>query len=373
MQKNKKINVLWLVDHLGYNGFMHGAGKYYLNTIPFFDKFSFNVILCVLRSRDNLTNQFEEKGIKVQHLGRNKLDPLTVFDIIKLIKRENIDLIHCHGYGSANFGRLAKVFTHIPTVVHSHDDDRYYPFYQRISDYLLKSYTDLGVAVSEAVKKASIEKRKIPEEKIIVLHNGIIFDEFRIPGEDKIKEEKKKWNLNENIKVIGTIAKLREEKGVEYLIKAIPRVLSEIPNVAFLVVGDGDLRASLESLAKQLGIEKNIIFAGFMENVSPILATFDLKVLPSITEGFGLVIVEAMTMSKPVIATNVGGVKEILKNEETGLLVPPKDPEALADKIIYLLKNPDKAKALGKRAYEESRKFDIRIHVKKLEEQYLKL
>ena len=373
MVQNKRINILWLVDHLGYNGFLHGAGKYYLNTIPFFDKSSFNIILCVLRSRDNLTSQFEEKGIKVHHLGRNKLDLLTILDVIKLIKKDKINLIHCHGYGSANFGRLAKIFTHTPVVVHAHDDDSNYPLYQRLSDYILKGFTDKGIAVSEAVKKASIVKRKIPREKMIVLHNGIIFDEFKIPNNIEIKEERKKWKLDEDTNVIGTIAKLRKEKGLEYLIKAVPRVLSAIPNSSFFIVGDGSLRNSLENLAKQLGIMKNITFTGFIENVSTILSIFDLKVLPSLTEGFGLVIVEAMAMGKPIIATDVGGVKEILTDGETGLLIPPKNPEVLADKIIYLLKNQEAAKKLGIKAKQESKKFDIRIQVEKLEEQYLKI
>ena len=373
MPENQKINVLWLVDHLGYNGFMHGAGKYYLNTIPYFDQSSYNVLLCVLRSRDNLTSHFEKKGINVVHLGRSKLDPLTIVDIIKIIKNNNIDLIHCHGYGSANFGRLARVFTSTKVIVHSHDDDRYYPLYQKISDRILKKFTDLGIAVSEAVKKASVEIRKIPEEKMLVLHNGIIFDEFKIPEDDEISIEKKKWNLEENSKIIGTIAKLREEKGVEYLIRAVPHVLKEFPNSNFIIVGDGNLRDHLENLAKELGVGKNIIFTGFLENVTPVLSTFDVQVLPSITEGFGLVIVEGMTMGKPVIATNVGGVNEIIKDGENGLLVSSRDPEALADKIIYLLKNPEQAKNLGITAKVDSRRFDIKIHVKKLEEQYSRL
>ena len=84
----EKKNVLWVVDHLGYSGFMHGAGKYYLNSIPHFDKNKFHVSLCVLRKRDNLTKQFEDKGIKIRHLGRGKIDPRTLFDLIKIIKQE---------------------------------------------------------------------------------------------------------------------------------------------------------------------------------------------------------------------------------------------------------------------------------------------
>ena len=118
-EENKKIDILWLVDHLGYNGVMHGAAKYYLNTIPLFDKNEFNVVLCVVRSEDNLTKYFRDKGINIKHLGRSKYDPRTLFDIIKLIKSMDISLIHSHGYGADNFGRVAGVLSGIPTIIHA--------------------------------------------------------------------------------------------------------------------------------------------------------------------------------------------------------------------------------------------------------------
>jgi hypothetical protein len=105
-----KVNVLWLVDHLGFHGIMHGASKYYLNTIPDFDKSKFNVLLCVLRKEDHLTKFFKEKYINVFHLGRGKFDLMTFFDILKLVNNEKIHVIHAHGYGAANFGRLLRIF-----------------------------------------------------------------------------------------------------------------------------------------------------------------------------------------------------------------------------------------------------------------------
>ena len=369
----KKVNVLWIVDHLGYNGFMHGAGKYYLNSIPFFDKNKFNVTLCVLRARDALTKQFEEKGITTRHLGRGKLDPRTLFDLIKQVKGEKINLIHCHGYGSANFGRLTRIFTGVPTIVHTHDDDRYYPWHQKLADILLRRFTDKSISVSEAVKDSSIKKRKIPTNRIIVMHNGIPLDEFKMLEQEEIEKEKKRLGIGPNIFIIGTIAKLREEKGVEYLLDSIPAVLNSFPNCVFLIVGDGHLRSKLENQSKQLRINQNVIFMGYCEKVTNLLSIFDIKVLPSITEGFGLVIVEAMAMGKPIIATYVGGVKEILKDGVTGLFVPPQDPKMLAEKIIYLLKNEDEAKCLGEKAKEESKKYDIKLYIQNLEKHYMEL
>jgi glycosyltransferase involved in cell wall biosynthesis len=373
MTDSNKINVLWLVDHLGYKGFMHGAGKYYLNSIPYFNKEKFNVTMCVLRGRDNLTKQFEEKGINTVHLGRGKIDPRTLFDLTKLVRNKNINLIHCHGYGSANFGRLTKIFTGIPVIIHAHDDDRYYPWHQMLADRFLKKYIDQAIAVSEAVRVSGIEKRKIPAERIIAMHNGIPLTEFQMLQPDEVIAEKKHLGISQGTNIIGTIAKLREEKGVEYLIKAIPDVLKVFPDSVFVIVGDGYLRNDLENLSKDLNIINNVKFLGYCEKVSNILSTFDIKVLPSLTEGFGLVIVEAMTMGKPIIATQVGGLKEILKDGETCLFVPPGNPGILAEKIIYLLQHKDEAKRLGDRAKVESKKYDINLHDQKLEELYEKI
>ena len=373
MSSNKKINLLWLVDHLGYSGFIHGAGKYYLNTLPFMDSTSFNTFLYVLRSRDNLTRQFEDKGINIHHLGRSKLDPFTLLDIIKVVKKENIQLIHCHGYGSANFGRLVKLFTNVRVVIHAHDDDRNYPWHQNISDLLLKNFNDKAIAVSEGVKESSIKKRRIPSERISVMHNGIPLEEFKTFTLDEISKEKKNMGINFNAKVIGTIAKLREEKGTEFFIKSAPNIIKEFPDTVFLIVGDGPLRTKLEELSKSLSIDEKVIFAGFRENIPIILSLIDIVVIPSLTEGSPLALLEAMAMSKPIVATNVGGMQEILKDNENGLFVPPQDPGALSDKISFLLKNEDEAKSLGARAKEDSSKYDIRLHVKKLDGIYKEL
>ena len=154
-------NILWLVDHLGHNGNMHGAGMYYLNTIPLINRHKYSITLCVLRKRNSLSKYFENRGIKIDHLERSKFDPLTLLDILKIIKNQDIDLIHAHGYGASNFGRIAGVIARIPTIVHAHDDDPDYPAYQKIADYFLSDFTYKAIAVSESVKESCINKRKI--------------------------------------------------------------------------------------------------------------------------------------------------------------------------------------------------------------------
>lgn len=370
---NLRKGVLWVVDHLGYDDSMHGAGQYYLNTIPALQKGRFDVTLCVLRQESNLVKRFASTGIRIHQLGRGKFDPLTLVYIIKLIKQENIALIHSHGYGASNFGRLAGVISRIPIIVHAHDEDTNYPWYQALADLLLNRYSDKVIAISNAVKESCITKRKMYNNLIILLHNGIPLEKFRMPFCEEITRQKRIFGLPSDSYIVGCVAKLRKEKGIEYLLKAVPMVLEAFPSTVFLIVGGGPLRKELEKLSAQLAIDKKVVFLGYREDIAEVLSVFDVKVQPSLTEGFGLAVAEAMAMGKPIVASNVGGIREILKDEDTACLVPPGNPEALADKIIYLLRNPKTAGEMGIRAKEESKKYDIDLHVNRLEAEYLKL
>lgn len=369
----KKINVLWIVDHLGFNGIMHGAGKYYLTTIPYFDNNKFNITLCVLRGKDHLTKLFEDVKINVVHLGRGKIDPRTLFDLRRMIKDLKIDLIHTHGYGSDNFGRIIGKLLGIPSIIHAHDDNRNYPWHQQFADFILKPFTVRAIAVSDTVKQSCVLKRKVIKDKLTVLHNGIELNHFILSKAELVQKEKEKFGIKNNIKVIGAVGRLRKEKGIKYLIESAPKVLSSFPDTIFLIAGDGPEKNELQDLAKNLGIGNKIIFAGFISNIPMILSLMDIFVSPSLTEGSPLGILEAMAMNKPIVASNVGGIKEILVNEKTGLLVPAQDPNAISDKIIYLLKNAPVASALAKNAHEASKNYDINLCVKKLENYYLNL
>jgi glycosyltransferase involved in cell wall biosynthesis len=363
-------NVLWVVDHLGYGELMHGPGKYYLNMIPMFTTTRFNLTLCVLRGLPHLYSSLEKRGFKVYHLQKGKFNPFTLQCLLKIIRTENISLIHTHGYGSANFGRVAGILMRLPTIIGAYDEDPYYPWYQRLSDYVLNTSTSKAIAVSEAVKKSCIKKRRIPASKILVMHTGISPDLFEKSNEQQTMGVKESYQIMSNHFVVGTLSRLRQEKGITYLIQAIPTVLQAIPNTYFFIAGDGPLLNELTHLANRLGVSDRVIFAGFCKDAKAILSIFDIKVLASITEGFSAAIQEAMAMQKPIVATDVGGTTEMIKDGVTGLLVPPKDPNAMAQKIIYLLQRRDERDRLATAAYKESRKWGLDVLVKDLERLY---
>jgi glycosyltransferase involved in cell wall biosynthesis len=372
-----KIHVLLANDHLGIGNSIHGVGRLFSLWAPRFDSGRFNITICILRPRDKLGERLEEEfrrmGVEIQFFERGKFDPFTLLDFLRVIREKKIDVMHLQAYGASTFGRLAGAIAGIPVIVHAHDDASYYPWYQRLADLILCKFTDKAIAVSESVKESCVRKRKISMDRMLVFHNGIPLEKFQVLGLEEIDQQRRCFNIDPNAKVIGTVGKLREEKGTKYLLEAARKVLQVLPNTIYLIVGDGPLRADLEKLVSHLKIEDRVVFAGFRHNMPAILSLFDIVVMPSLTEGSPLALLEAMAMGKPIIGTNVGGIGEILQDGKTGLLIPPKSSEVLADKIIYLLKNQKTAGEMGLRAKEESRKYDVNVYVRRLEELYSEL
>lgn len=367
------INVLIVVDHLSYEDNMHGVGRFMLNVLPYIDKNRFNIILCVLRKKDALSDLFISQNIKIRYLGKKKFDPSTFFSIFKIIKDEKIDLLHLHQYGSINFGRIAALIAGVPVIIHLHDTDPYYTLYLKIFDYILAPFTDKVISVSEGAKKSTVDKKNICADKVIVMHNAIPQEKYDVltPGEKEI--EKKSLGINPDYKIIGTVTRLRAEKGNEYFLKAASEVLKIFPKTKYIIVGDGPIREELQQLCKKLNIEEKVIFYGFSNNVQKMYSLFDITIIASVAEAFPYALLEAIAMGKAVVSTDTDGPKEILVNGETGLLVPVKDSKMLAKKIIYLLENEEEIKRLGLNAKKESEKYDINIYVKKLEEEYQNL
>jgi len=365
-----RINVLFVADHLSYEGKMHGGGRFFLNVLPRFNKSKYNVIPCVLRKKDALHDFFMSQGINIRYLRKTKFDPSTFITLLKIIKEEKIDILHLHQYGASNFGRLAGFIAGVPVIIHSHDNDPNYPLYQRIADIILAPVTDKVIAVSDSAKESTIEKRSIREDKVVVMHNALPLDEFYELTPDQKEEERKRLGINPDYKIVGTVTRLREEKGNKYLLEAAVEVLKIFPKTIFLIVGDGPLRDQLQNLSKKRDIDENVIFYGFSRNTQRLYSIFDIKVIASVTEGFPFALVEAMAMRRAIVATDVGGPKEILKDGETGLLVPAKDSRMLAHKIIYLLENDQELERLARNAKKESKKYDIYLYVRKLEREY---
>ncbi len=365
-----KINILVAADHGGYKGKLAGVGRYLSYTLPHIDQTRFNVILVILRDGGSVSGRLEGTGIKVFKLQRKKFDFFTLKDFLTIIKTENVHLLHLHQYACSNFGRIAGKLKNVPTIVHCHDLNYDYPWYQRLSDRILKNITQYAVAVSESVKASCVRTRAMDPEKIIVIPNGIPSESMKHLNREKCQAIKLRLGLKKDYKIVGTITRMHAVKGNDVLLKAAHIVLQTLPDTYFVFAGDGPLMENLKDLARNLGIWRNVFFIGFQKDVAGILSIFDIKVIASDSEGCSLALLEAMALGKALVATQMGGIKEIVSQGVSAELVSPQNPEAMADKIISLLQNKNIREKLGSNAYKEAGKYTLRSHIRMLEKFY---
>ena len=205
---------------------------------------------------------------------------------------------------------------------------------------------DLYISNSEAGRQTTIKREGISPEKIVTIYNGIDLTKFDKPELDK-DSLRTTYGLAPSTQVVGVVANLRSMKGHADVIAALPAIVEQIPDVAFMFVGRDNMNGEIQRLAQESGLSEYIIFTGFNSEVRPFYQLFDLFLLPSTWEGCPVSILEAMAMKKPVVATAVGGIPELVVDGQTGLLIPPHNPVAIAEAIVSLLKNPDGACKMG--------------------------
>jgi glycosyltransferase involved in cell wall biosynthesis len=213
------------------------------------------------------------------------------------------------------------------------------------------------------------------QDKIIVIPNGINIEDFNISRSKEECREKLGLELNKNI--ILFVGNLIQYKGPDILVRAASIVVKEIPDMELIFVGSGNMRNELEEFCKKLGVEKHVKFAGFVEERLKLLyyKAADIFCLPSImsTESFGIVNLEALACGLPIVASAIGGIPDIVKDGVNGLLVPPKNPGALADAITYLLKNEDVRRKMGKKGREMVKKYSWEEIAGRIEKIYKEL
>lgn len=354
-------------DHLGYGDQIHGASRLYRLWAKHLDPERYELTICILRKKSHLSRPFEEDGTRLAFLGKSKYDPTALIGLLRLVRREKPDLLHVQTYESTTLGRLVRAITGVPVLVHFHDTNPWYPLVQRIADRLLGRFTDGYLAVSNSARDCWAPRCGVDPASVAVLQNCVSLEEFAPADPSEVARQRSALGIDPAWRVVGTVARLFEGKGVRYLLEAAPMVLQSFPNTLFLIVGDGPMRRELESLSDRLGIRERVVFLGFVEKVASVVCTFDLEVLTSSAEGSPLTVLEAMAMARPIVATTVF---EIIEDGVTGLLVPPRNPELLAEKIVYLLGQGEVAARLAQNARAVAEAHDVRHYVRKLEKIY---
>jgi glycosyltransferase involved in cell wall biosynthesis len=375
-----KKNILHVVDKLSAGGAtIHGVTQLFSWWFPKFDRERYNIILCSLRDRDRAGEYLESFGIHVYYLRRGKYDPRILTDIIRLMEKEDVDLLHLHGYAAATFGRLAAKIRQIPTIIHEHMYDSRIPGYQKLADQLLSSETTLGIAVSQSVKDFLVKDRFLHAAQVEIIYNGApsIFTHGKGNGHNLHCVDADPWKKQLKIppadKVVAIVGRLHPIKGHTYFLQAAKKVLEEFTEATFLVIGDGELMEVLQDESRALNIQEKVVFMGYCTDVASVLKEVDIGVIASISEGIPLTLFEAMAAGVPVVSTDVGGIKEILENGKTGYLVASQDVNGLAEKIKTLLRDPNLRDEMGKAASDKVRCYDVANNVRAFEAIYDRL
>lgn len=326
-----------------------------------------------LTTEGSMLNEFVSNGIEILKGRVDRRSPWGLLegagDIVKHIRGNNIDLVYAQSLGPAVMGLIAKSKMKdkaVPVVWHNHDMHDISLFLS----YPLFNKFDTVVAVSEDEKKRFI-KFGLNPKKIVVIHSC---PAISIPSGETRKDNMlmQELNLSDEHKLIGTVGRIGGDKRQVDLLLAMKILqinFEEFQNLRLIIVGGGSTLRNLQNESRRLGIDGNVIFTGPRRDVERFYSIFDIFALPSLRETFGVVLLEAMSFAKPVVATRAGGVLDIVVDNETGFLVAPRDTEALAGKLMLLLRNQWLREQMGKAGRERCQKnFNNERFIDRVEE-----
>ena len=340
------IPILYIIPQLGRGG----AERQLVELVLHLDRSRFRPVVCHYSSQEDLRPELEQAGVPVLRLHKGgRWSPLVLFQLIPLIRRLRPRIVHTW-LVSANFwGRIAAAICHVPVIIASERTcDPHRPLIECLLERLLARWTSHLIVNSDAGKELAVNAWRVPSATVTVVANGLDPTRFEIVSPEEAGEWRYALGIPEDCCLLAVIGRMTAEKGHRQLWHALARVGStERPWMA-LVVGDGPLRPQLRELAQNLGIDRHLLMVGARAQVAPLLAAADCLVLPSLREGLPNVVLEAMAASKAVVATNVGGVRELVLHGVTGLVVPPSDADAMASAIANLVDRPDALLAMGR-------------------------
>lgn len=404
-QSGKTVKIIYFITQ----GEMGGAQKYVFDLATHLPANEFDIAVFMGPEKQDLKIALHKKGIRtgiVKNLVRNinpARDIAAIFEIRKIIRAERPDIVHLNSTKAGFLGSLAARLAGFGNVIFTahgfsflEPASGFLKFFYLWAEKIARPFRKIIITVSEADRKAAIKYKLGRPENIIAIHNGIRSNSPpHEEGSGEVPSAKTtmtpSWSPpheGEKI-VIGAIANLYPTKGIKYLIEAAKIVVTKFPIAKFVIIGEGSERNNLESRIKDLSLEKNFRLLGAVSNTLEYLSQFHIFILPSVKEGFPYSILEAMAAGLPIVSTAVGGIPEMINRplsfrhpgapqsgaigsrdsigppglqndtKNNGMLVPPKDPRALAQAIVYLLENPEVAKTLGRNAQEKVKTFSL--------------
>jgi len=324
-------------------------------------------------------NRFEKIASKIYFVPMTreisiKQDMNAIIKIHKIIKKLKPDIIYMHSSKAGGIGRIATLFNRkIKIIYNAHG----WYFNAKISEKKRKMYaliermlaikTDIIINISKSEYESAIKNKIAKPSKMCIIENGIDLKKFS-DTEKCRKEIREKYDIKDDEIVIGVVGRIAEQKDPMTFIKAAKIVHNKIPNTKFMYIGAGNLEEDVKNFAKENNLEKDVMITGWVNNSEKYIPALDIAVLPSKWEGFGLVILEYMACKKPIIASNLGGISDIMNCSENGFLIESEDYQELSDDIIQYIENENLIRKVTKYNEEYVKKnYSIEIEVQKIE------
>ena len=386
MGKTKVIHVITRFDK-------GGSSENTFLTVQGLDKNKYDVILIRGLSEESCMgteetaavesnlSEAEKGGVKVITIPElvRSIHPLNdlkaLFGLIGIFRDEKPHIVHTHTSKAGILGRWAAFFANITIIVHTPHGHVFWGYFNKwktacfiLLERMTASITDKIITLTEQEKKDHLRFKIAPDEKFTVIHSGVdltAFSNARINA----PAMREKLGISPEAFVVGTAGRLTPIKGQKYLLEAAAIISPRKPDLFFVFLGDGELASELSKMASSRGI-KNVMFLGWRQDVPEVMSTFDIFVLPSLNEGMGKVLVEAMALGKPIVASDVGGIPDLVIHNHNGLLVPPADVEGLINSINELLHDPIKRKEMGDRGKVVAADYSAEAMIQKIDQLY---
>ncbi len=360
--KMSKIKVLHLITDLEPGG----AENLLLDITRKLDKEKFNLLVCYIYGCGTLAEQIKETGTRVYDLSlKGRIDPLLPFRLFSLMRREKIRILHTHLVHASIVGRLVAKLAGIRSITTT----RHYAYYNKQKKLVnwIEGKTallnDNFIAVSRAVKDHMVKRENYDPREIEVIQNAVDLTLFDSTTSKTRSNRDKRF-------LLGTVGRLHPSKGYDTLLRSLPQVMERFPQMKLMIAGNGEEEEHMRQLCHALKISERVMFLGRKKRseIFDLLQEIDIFVLASNWEGLPMAALEAMASGIAVVATKVGGLPEIVDEGKTGFLVPPAQPNALAEKINYLLRNREVCMEMGRKGREKIKvHFSIERMMTKLE------
>jgi glycosyltransferase involved in cell wall biosynthesis len=377
IERKRKHNLVFMIDGLGWGG----AERLMVPILSSLDKSKFEFRVCVLQNKNGnpVAEELRSLGILVDTLPIAYLRDISALKKIKeYLQSVDADLLHAQLEFSTILGGLAAKQIGIPTVVTLHTipsekKSIKLMLHQFLEDIILRYFFDKVICVSEETQRFYLKNAGIDSKKSLVLYNGIDITAYSRPYKNRL-EVLSEFNIPINAKVLTTVAVLREPKGIQYMIRAMPSLITIYPDIYYLIVGDGEYIDNLRDETVKANISSHVVFAGNRKDIPDILFASDLFVLPSLNEALPTVLAEAMAASLPILATNIGGIPEMIQVNLNGRLVPPANSQALANECISFFDDIKFSVKMGKAGRKMvGEKFNIENQIKQLQDLYIEV